>query len=106
MIRLADIYNFLLQSFRINYVVGGRLISIEREILESLNAGCNSAISIQTDIHPETYKSEIKPGEPDYIHLGVIYGKEKYISFSGTTIEETINDIKKQDGMKLLNEHN
>jgi len=63
----------------------------------------------KTDIHPETYNkppSKIKPGEPDFIHSGVIYGKEKYISFSGTTTEETINDIKKQDGIKLLNEHN
>ena len=93
----------------IHHVVDGRLISIEREILETLNAGGNSAIAIQTDIHPETYNkppSKIKPGEPDFIHSGVIYGKEKYISFSGTTIEETINDIKKQDGIKLLNEHN
>jgi len=105
----TDIDHFLLHSLYIHHVVGGRLISIEREILETLNAGCNSAISIQTDIHPETYNkppSKIKPGEPDFIHSGVIYGKEKYISFSGTTIEETINDIKKQDGIKLLNEHN
>lgn len=100
---------FLAASLGIHQLIDGRLISIERKILEALNAGCNSAISIQTDIHPEKHNkpaSEIKPDEPDFIHSGVIYGREKYISFSGTTIEETINDIKKQDGIKLLNEHN
>ena len=95
----ADIYNFLLQSFReINFTHGNN-ISIERSILEAINAGCNSAISIQTQSNLESENSQS-------IHLGKIYGVKKYISFSGTTAEKTINDIKNQDGLKLLNEHN
>ena len=91
--------NFLLQSFReINFTHGNN-ISIERSILEAINAGCNSAISIQTQSNLESENSQL-------IHLGKIYGVEKYISFSGTTAEKTINDIKNQDGLKLLNEHN
>lgn len=81
----------------------GRWVSIEREILDELGASCNSAISIKTEIHP---KFELGSSTKELIHSGVIYGKEKYISFLGTTVKETVNDIKKQDGIQLLNEHN
>ena len=81
----------------------GRWVSIEREILDELDASCNSAISIKTEIHP---KFELGSSTKELIHSGVIYGKEKYISFLGATVKETVNDIKKQDGIQLLNEHN
>ena len=95
----ADIYNFLLKSIREIDFNLGKNISTERSILEAINAGCNSAISIQTQSNLESENSQL-------IHLGEIYGVEKYISFSGTNAEKTINDIKNQDGLKLLNEHN
>ena len=95
----ADIYNFLLKSIREIDLNLGKNISTERSILEAINAGCNSAISIQTQSNLESENSQL-------IHLGEIYGVEKYISFSGTNAEKTINDIKNQDGLKLLNEHN
>ena len=71
------------------------LIEIDRLVLDKINAGCNSAISIQT---------KIREGSPHT--SGEIYGKDKYIRFSGWTQAEVIKSIKKQDGMKLLNEHN
>ena len=102
--RLIDLFAkallyFLLKSFHEIDLTLGNNISIERSILEAINAGCNSAISIQTQSNLESENSQL-------IHLGKIYGVEKYISFSGTTAEKTINDIKNQDGLKLLNEHN
>tara|TARA_B100000965_G_scaffold312192_3_gene271927 strand:+ start:3487 stop:4326 length:840 start_codon:yes stop_codon:yes gene_type:complete len=68
-------------------------IRIQRSILEGINANCNSAISIESN--------------PNLLKIsGEIYGEKKYISFSGSSSSEAIEDIKKQDGLKLLNEHN
>ena len=71
------------------------LINADRFVLDKINADCNSAVSIQT---------RIQEGSP--YTSGEIYGKNKYISFSGWTPEEVIKSIERQEGMKLLNEHN
>lgn len=92
----TDVKKFLSASLKKHHETFGKTISIEREILKSINAGCNSAISMQTRIN---ISSEL-------IYSGEIYGKEKYISYSGASVEETIKDIKKHNGLKLLNEHN
>ena len=68
-----------------------REINMERELLVELDADCNSAISL------------CACGS----HLsGEIYGMENFISFSGTSINEILKDIRKNDGIKLLHEHN
>ena len=56
-----------------------------------LNADCNSAISLFASGN----------------HLsGEIYGVENFISFSGDNINEILEYIKKNNGIKLLHEHN
>tara|TARA_Y100000996_G_scaffold369044_1_gene315780 strand:+ start:812 stop:1657 length:846 start_codon:yes stop_codon:yes gene_type:complete len=67
-------------------------INSQRIVLDKINAGCNSAISIKTN-------------KDDMRISGEIYGKTKYISFSGSTSQDTIENIKKQNGLMLLNEH-
>lgn len=71
------------------------LIEADRFVLDKINADCNSAVSIQT---------KIQEGSPHT--SGEIYGKNKYICFSGWTPVGAIKSIEKQDGMRLLNEHN
>ena len=68
-------------------------IRAQRSILEKINANCNSAISNESNNNMINISGEI-------------YGEKKYISFSGSSSAEAIQDIKRQDGLKLLNEHN
>jgi len=66
-------------------------INMERELLVKLNADCNSAISIFAS--------------GNYLS-GEIYGVENFISFSGNNINEILENIHKNNGIKLLHEHN
>lgn len=68
-------------------------ISSERIVLDEINATCNSAISI-------------KSNKDNLVISGEIYGKDKYICFSGSSSQDAIENIKKQNGLILLNEHN
>ena len=68
-------------------------IRAQRYVLDAIDANCNSAISIQSNQH-------------DFEISGEIYGKKKYISFLGSNSLDAIESITKQDGLKLLNEHN
>ena len=70
-------------------------IEYERNILERVDAGCNSAIAIESI--SENSKQIIR---------GEIYGVKKFISFSGATDIEAIEDIERQNGRRFLNEHN
>ena len=65
-------------------------INMERELLRKLEANCNSAISL--------YAS-------NGILSGEIYGKEKFINFSGKNVDEIFNNIKRDGGLRLLHEH-
>jgi len=66
-------------------------INMERELLVKLNADCNSAISIFAS--------------GNYLS-GEIYGVDNFISFSGNNINEILENIHKNNGIKLLHEHN
>ena len=66
-------------------------IQMERELLRKLGANCNSAISL--------YAS-------DGILKGEIFGLEKFITFSGTNVNQIFEDIKRNGGLRLLHEHN
>ena len=70
-------------------------IEYERNILERVDAGCNSAIAIESI--SENSKQIIR---------GEIYGVKKFITFSGATDIEAIEDIERQNGRRFLNEHN
>ena len=70
-------------------------IDYERNILCKVDAGCNSAIAIESI--SENSKQIIR---------GEIYGAKKYITFSGATDIEAIKDIERQNGLRFLNEHN
>ena len=70
-------------------------IEYERNILERVDAGCNSAIAIESI--SENSKQIIR---------GEIYGIKKFITFSGATDLEAIEDIERQNGRRFLNEHN
>ena len=85
-------------------------ISEERSLLGAIGAGCNSAIAIESSAsYGDDFKLSIN---------GEIYGKSEYISFSGkytydtktnrpkTAYYEAWEDIKSQDGLRLLDEHN
>ena len=65
-------------------------INMERELLRKLEANCNSAISLYVS---------------NGILNGEIYGKEKFIKFSGKNVNEIFNNIKKNGGLRLLHEH-
>ena len=65
-------------------------INMERELLRKLEANCNSAISLYVS---------------NGILNGEIYGKEKFINFSGKNVDEIFNNIKKDGGLRLLHEH-
>ena len=65
-------------------------INMERELLRKLDANCNSAISLYVS---------------NGILNGEIYGKEKFIKFSGKNVNEIFNNIKKDGGLRLLHEH-
>ena len=66
-------------------------IQMERELLRKLEANCNSAISL--------YAS-------DGILKGEIFGLEKFITFSGSNVNQIFEDIKRNGGLRLLHEHN
>ena len=83
----------------------------ERSLLDAVGAGCNSAIAIESSAsYGNDFKLSIN---------GEIYGKSEYISFSGKYTHDTKTnslpksafykaweDIKSQDGLRLLDEHN
>ena len=70
-------------------------IEYERNILERVDAGCNSAIAIESN--SENSKQIIR---------GEIYGVKEFITFSGASDIEAIEDIERQNGSRFLNEHN
>jgi len=70
-------------------------IEYERNILERVDAGCNSAIAIESI--SENSKQIIR---------GEIYGVKEFITFSGASDIEALEDIERQNGRRLLNEHN
>tara|TARA_B100000676_G_scaffold220202_1_gene217210 strand:+ start:436 stop:1368 length:933 start_codon:yes stop_codon:yes gene_type:complete len=86
-------------------------ITEERRLLDAVGAGCNSAIALESKAsYGDDFKLSIN---------GEIYGKNQYISFSGkyahdnkknslpkSASYEALEDIKSQDGLKLLDEHN
>ena len=70
-------------------------IEYERNILERVDAGCNSAIAIES----------ISENSQQIIR-GEIYGVKEFITFSGASDIEAIEDIERQNGRRFLNEHN
>ena len=66
-------------------------IQMERKLLRKLGANCNSAISLHA------LNGTLN---------GEIYGKEKFIAFSGSDIDQIFEDIKSNEGLRLLHEHN
>ena len=66
-------------------------IQMERELLRKLGANCSSAISLHA------LNGTLN---------GEIYGKEKFIAFSGSDIDQIFEDIKSNEGLRLLHEHN
>ena len=65
-------------------------IKMERNLLKKLNADCNSAISIFAS---------------DGFLQGEIFGRDKFITFSGNNVDQLYKDIKANNGLNLLNEH-
>ena len=78
------------------------IIEIERKIIRSLNATCNSALSISSKINDDTFESEIEIyGENEII-------SEKLISDLNSidrSIRMAINNITIKGGLKLLDEN-
>jgi len=66
-------------------------IQMERDLLRKLEANCNSAISLHAS---------------DGILNGEIFGLEKFITFSGSDVNQIFEDIKRNGGLRLLHEHN
>ena len=65
-------------------------IKMERNLLKKLNADCNSAISIFAS---------------NGFLQGEIFGRDKFITFSGNNIDQLYKDITSNNGLNLLNEH-
>lgn len=65
-------------------------IKMERNLLKKLNADCNSAISIFAS---------------DGFLKGEIFGRDKFITFSGNNVDQLYKDIEANNGLNLLNEH-
>ena len=65
-------------------------IKMERNLLKKLNADCNSAISIFAS---------------NGFLQGEIFGRDKFITFSGNNVDQLYKDIKANNGLNLLNEH-
>ena len=65
-------------------------IKMERNLLKKLNADCNSAISIFAS---------------NGFLQGEIFGRDKFITFSGNNIDKLYKDITANNGLNLLNEH-
>ena len=65
-------------------------IKMERNLLKKLNANCNSAISIFAS---------------NSFLQGEIFGRDKFITFSGNNVDQLYKDITANNGLNLLNEH-
>ena len=65
-------------------------IKMERNLLKKLNANCNSAISIFAS---------------NGFLQGEIFGRDKFIAFSGNNVNQLYKDITANNGLNLLNEH-
>ena len=65
-------------------------IKMERNLLKKLNADCNSAISIFAS---------------NGFLQGEIFGRDKFITFSGNNDDQLYKDITANNGLNLLNEH-
>ena len=65
-------------------------IKMERNLLKQLNADCNSAISIFAS---------------NGFLQGEIFGRDKFITFSGNNVDQLYKDITANNGLNLLNEH-
>ena len=65
-------------------------IKMERNLLKKLNADCNSAISIFAS---------------NGFLQGEIFGRDKFITFSGNNVNQLYKDITANNGLNLLNEH-
>ncbi len=65
-------------------------IKMERDLLKKLNADCNSAISIFAS---------------GGFLQGEIFGRDKFITFSGNNVDQLYKDITANNGLNLLNEH-
>ncbi len=65
-------------------------IKMERNLLKKLNADCNSAISIFAS---------------NGFLQGEIFGRDKFITFSGNNVDQLYKDITEINGLNLLNEH-
>ena len=65
-------------------------IKMERDLLKKLNADCNSAISIFAS---------------NGFLQGEIFGRDKFITFSGNNVDQLYKDITANNGLNLLNEH-
>ena len=65
-------------------------IKMERNLLKKLNANCNSAISIFAS---------------NGFIQGEIFGRDKFITFSGNNVDQLYKDITANNGLNLLNEH-
>ena len=65
-------------------------IKMERNLLKKLNANCNSAISIFAS---------------NGFLQGEIFGRDKFITFSGNNVDQLYKDITANNGLNLLNEH-
>ena len=65
-------------------------IKMERNLLKKLNADCNSAISIFAS---------------NGFLQGEIFGRDKFITFSGNNVNQLYKDIIANNGLNLLNEH-
>ena len=91
----------LLESIKNNELL--TKIEIERKIIRSLNATCNSALSISSKIKDDTFETEIEIyGENEIIY-------EKFISDLNSidkSIKMAINNITIKGGLKLLDENN
>ena len=89
----------LLENIRNNELL--TIIEIERKIIRSLNATCNSALSISSKINDDTFESEIEIyGENEII-------SEKLISDLNSidrSIKMAVNNITIKGGLKLLDE--
>ena len=65
-------------------------IKMERNLLKKLNADCNSAISIFAS---------------NGFLQGEIFGRDKFITFSGNNVDQLYKEITANNGLNLLNEH-
>ena len=89
----------LLENIKNNELL--TMIEIERKIVRSLDATCNSALSIGSKINDDTFESEIE-----------IYGKNEIISEKlisdlnsiDRSIKMAVNNITIKGGLKLLDE--